>query len=76
MISNDNMESDCNGQVDDLEKESRKKYSCFKCDKVYQHCSSFSRHMKSHKNITSEYECITFFKRFSMKDVLKKHSYW
>ena len=69
MISNDNMENKCNGQVDDLEKESSKKYSCFKCDKVYQHCSSFSRHMKSHK-------CITFFKRFSMKDVLKKHSYW
>ena len=46
MISNDNMENNCNGQVDDLEKESSKKYSCFKCDKVYQHCSSFSRHMK------------------------------
>ena len=28
---------------DDLEKESRKKCCCSECDKVLQHCSSFSR---------------------------------
>ena len=35
MSSNDNMENDCNDQLDDLEKESKKKYSCPECDKVF-----------------------------------------
>ena len=43
MSSHDNIENDCNGKADDLEKESRKKYCCSECDKVLQHCSSFSR---------------------------------
>ena len=74
MSSNDNMENDCNGQLDNLEKESRKKYSCPECDKVFQHCSSFSRYRNSHnQNVTSDYECKTCFKNFSKKDVLKKH---
>ena len=74
MSLNDNMENDCNGQIDDLEKESRKNYSCSECDKAFQNCSSFSRHRKSHnQNITSEYECKTCYKNFSRKNVLKKH---
>ena len=43
MSSHDNIENDCNGKADDLEKESRKKCCCSECDKVLQHCSSFSR---------------------------------
>ena len=50
MSSKDNIKNDCNGQVDDLEKESRKN-SCYKCDKVFQHCSSFSSDRKSHNKL-------------------------
>ena len=51
MSSVDDIEDDCNGQADDLEKESRKKYSYSKCDKVFLHFSSFSRHGKPHSKL-------------------------
>ena len=35
MSSNDNTEHDCHGQVDNLQKKSRKKYSCPQTKEVF-----------------------------------------
>ena len=51
MSSVDDIEDDCNCQADDLEKESRKKYSYSKCGKVFLHFSSFSRHGNLHSKL-------------------------
>ena len=56
MSSNDNIENDCNGQVDDLEKESRKKNSCSECDKVFLHPQDTGSHT-SLININTKTKC-------------------
>ena len=51
MSSSDNMEMTVMVKLMILKKKSRKKYSCSECDKVFQYCSPFLRHRKSHNKL-------------------------